>query len=124
MSRSASIAFALLPVMAAAQEPLPTVEQAMALLRDTEVRISGHLGIGSRTPVTDFWLILEDGTQLALVFDPAASGLPRFEGCFYSPGRGGTPCAIKGYGHLGWEGASLQVVLSTVEEVAPPGPLP
>lgn len=104
---------------AAAQEMLPTIPEVMADVTDTEVFITGAFGIGSRTPETDFWVILPDGTELPVILQLDEPVGVTFQGCHYSPGHGGTPCAFKGYGYLVWEGATLQAVLTGIEELFP-----
>jgi hypothetical protein len=109
---------------ATAQETLPTITEMMTEVADSEVYTTGALGIGTRTPVTDFWLVLEDGTEVPVTFDLADPLGTRLDGCFYSPGKGGTPCAVKAYGYLRWDNATLHFVLTFIEDIQPPEALP
>jgi hypothetical protein len=119
-TRLAGIMLALCPVVTNAQEMLPTIADIRAEVTDTEVYTTGALGMGSLTPATDFWLVLEDGTEVPVTLDLADPLGRRLEGCFYSPGKGGTPCAVKAYGYLRWENATLQFVLTFIEDIQPP----
>ena len=105
---------------AKAQETLPTITETMAEVTDTEVYTTGALGMGTLTPATDFWLVLADGTELPVTFDLVDPLGRRLEGCFYSPAKGGTPCAVKAYGYLGWDNATLRFVLTFIEDIQPP----
>jgi hypothetical protein len=111
-------------VPANAQEKLPTIPQIMVEVVGTEVFVEGAFGVGSRTPVSDFWLVLPDGTELPVTLDLDNPLGTRLHGCTYTPLHGGSPCAVKGYGYLRWDNATLQLVLTSIEDIAPPKELP
>ena len=112
MSRNARLAvvWLLLPMTALAQEKPQTLPEALALLQDTEVYLTGYIGRGPEGAVR---FVLPEARDNGFPVDfKSADDLDHtIEGCGFD-GSGGLPCKVAAYGHLNWDTARLHVVIT------------